>query len=66
MVCKTCEKKLARVICPDKWKDGARNTLESGGRMLNENKMLSKKKHRYGKAPRTNERESVCVLCAAG
>jgi Microtubule-associated protein CRIPT len=33
-----------QVICPDKWKEGANNTLESGGRKVNENKMLSKKK----------------------
>ena len=25
MVCKDCEKKLSKVIVPDKWKDGARN-----------------------------------------
>ena len=30
MVCEKCEKKLGRVITPDKWKDGARNTTESG------------------------------------
>ena len=38
------EKKLAKVIVPDKWKEGASNTTESGGRKLNENKLLSKKK----------------------
>jgi len=38
------EKKLATVICPDTWKDGARNTTESGGRKLGENKLLSKSK----------------------
>lgn len=72
------EKKLGRVITPDTWKDGARNTTgyvlylllahicshcasiiqkaiisvlclaESGGRKLNENKMLTSKKARYG------------------
>ncbi|CAO2604470.1 hypothetical protein LEMLEM_LOCUS12093 [Lemmus lemmus] len=26
MVCEKCEKKLGRVITPDTWKDGARNT----------------------------------------
>ena len=30
MVCEKCEKKLGVVIIPDKWKDGARNTTESG------------------------------------
>ena len=33
-----------QVICPDKWKEGATNTIESGGRKLNENKLLTKKK----------------------
>lgn len=78
------EKKLGRVITPDTWKDGARNTTgyhstvsthkhmsacldnisadflgfsavtaaicfaESGGRKINENKMLTSKKARYG------------------
>ncbi|KAJ8431958.1 hypothetical protein Cgig2_024269 [Carnegiea gigantea] len=37
------EKKLAKVIVPDKWKEGASNTNESGGRKINENKLLSKK-----------------------
>ncbi|KAL2931562.1 Cysteine-rich PDZ-binding protein [Bienertia sinuspersici] len=43
MVCDKCEKKLAKVIVPDKWKAGASNTNESGGRKINENKLLSKK-----------------------
>lgn len=33
-----------QVACPDKWKDGANNTNESGGRKINENKLLSRKK----------------------
>ncbi|KAG6386912.1 hypothetical protein SASPL_152092 [Salvia splendens] len=37
------EKKLGKVIVPDKWKDGAHNTTEGGGRKINENKLLSKK-----------------------
>lgn len=44
MVCEKCEKKLGTVITPDTWKDGARNTTESGGRKLNENKALTSKK----------------------
>ncbi|KAF8662487.1 hypothetical protein HU200_056076 [Digitaria exilis] len=43
MVCTKCEKKLGKVIVPDKWKEGASNTNESGGRKINENKLLSKK-----------------------
>ena len=27
MVCTACEAKLAKVCVPDKWKDGARNTV---------------------------------------
>ncbi|XP_053462122.1 cysteine-rich PDZ-binding protein-like, partial [Nycticebus coucang] len=41
------EKKLGTVITPDTWKDGARNTTESGGRKLNENKALTSKKARF-------------------
>lgn len=37
------EKKLSKVIVPDKWKEGASNTTEGGGRKINENKLLSKK-----------------------
>jgi len=44
MVCESCEKKLNTVICPDPWKDGARNTTESGGRKINENKLLKAKR----------------------
>ncbi len=44
MVCEDCEGKLNKVICQDVWKDGARNTTESGGRITNENKMLTKQK----------------------
>lgn len=44
MVCTKCEKKLSKVICPDKWKDGSNNNTEGGGRKVNENKALSKKK----------------------
>jgi hypothetical protein len=47
MVCKDCEKKLGRVICPDPWKSGSRNTIESGGRKVGENKMLSSRKARF-------------------
>ncbi|BAT94017.1 hypothetical protein VIGAN_08058300 [Vigna angularis var. angularis] len=43
MVCEKCEKKLTKVIVPDKWKEGASNTTEGGGRKINENKLLSKK-----------------------
>ena len=43
------EKKLDKVITPDVWKDGARNTTggKDGGRKLATNKLLEKKKYRY-------------------
>lgn len=37
------EKKLSKIIVPDKWKEGAHNATEGGGRKINENKLLSKK-----------------------
>lgn len=43
MVCEKCEVKLTKIITPDTWKEGARNTLESGGRLINENKLLTQK-----------------------
>jgi len=57
MVCGKCEKKLSKVACPDKWKDGSNNTNETG-RKLNENKMLSTKK-RW--APYSKQ----CTVCKA-
>lgn len=47
MVCEKCEKKLGKVITPDPWKAGARNTTEGGGRVINENKALTAKKARF-------------------
>ncbi|KAK9223636.1 hypothetical protein WN944_012082 [Citrus x changshan-huyou] len=57
MVCEKCEKKLSKVIVPDKWKEGASNTTEAGGRKVNENKLLSKKKRwtPYG--------NTKCIIC---
>ncbi|RDX89943.1 Cysteine-rich PDZ-binding protein, partial [Mucuna pruriens] len=51
------EKKLAKVIVPDKWKEGASNTTEGGGRKINENKLLSKKNRwtPYG--------NTKCIIC---
>lgn len=31
MVCSHCEKKLGKLIVPDKWKDGARNISRGSG-----------------------------------
>ncbi|KAK6149793.1 hypothetical protein DH2020_017318 [Rehmannia glutinosa] len=57
MVCEKCEKKLTKVIVPDKWKEGASNTTEGGGRKINENKLLSKKNRwtPYG--------QTKCIIC---
>ncbi|XP_076034358.1 cysteine-rich PDZ-binding protein [Oratosquilla oratoria] len=60
MVCEKCQKKLGTVITPDKWKDGARNTTESGGRRINENKLLTSKKNRFN--PYTNTFPE-CRIC---
>ena len=38
---------ILQVITPDTWKQGARNTNESGGRKINENKLLTAKKNRF-------------------
>uniref|UniRef100_A0A674PHV1 Cysteine-rich PDZ-binding protein n=1 Tax=Takifugu rubripes TaxID=31033 RepID=A0A674PHV1_TAKRU len=57
MVCEKCEKKLGKVITPDTWKDGARNTTESGGRKLNENNLNPQtlESHKTGFA--------ICRIC---
>merc|ERR1712168_1691615 len=47
MVCEKCQKKLGKVITPDPWKSGARNTTEGGGRKIGENKALTSKKNRF-------------------
>ncbi|KAI5056478.1 hypothetical protein GOP47_0028296 [Adiantum capillus-veneris] len=51
------QKKLSKVIVPDKWKEGASNTTEGGGRKINENKLLSKKNRwtPYG--------TTKCIIC---
>jgi cysteine-rich PDZ-binding protein len=55
------EGKLQKVICPDVWKDGANNTLESGGRELNENRLVSSS--RKPKAARFNPYSRRCKIC---
>jgi len=47
MVCEKCQKKLGRVVVPDVWKDGARNTKESGGQKISENKLLSSQHYKF-------------------
>ncbi|XP_055594711.1 cysteine-rich PDZ-binding protein [Uranotaenia lowii] len=61
MVCEKCEKKLGKVITPDPWKAGARNTTEGGGRKINENKALtSAAKNRYNPMSATF---APCRIC---
>ncbi|CAG2061035.1 unnamed protein product [Timema podura] len=60
MVCDKCEKKLGRVITPDPWKSGARNTVESGGRKIGENKAITGNKSRF--SPYTAKFET-CRIC---
>jgi hypothetical protein len=44
---------MGTVICPDPWKDGARNTTESGGRKINENKLLTRNTHKVNPYAKT-------------
>ncbi|CAH0392946.1 unnamed protein product [Bemisia tabaci] len=60
MVCEKCEKKLGKVITPDPWKSGARNTNESGGRKIGENKAITASKARFN--PYTTRFET-CRIC---
>jgi cysteine-rich PDZ-binding protein len=61
MVCGTCQSKVSKVITPDPWKSGARNTNESGGRKINENKALTSRARAspYG-TPATFEKCRIC------
>lgn len=60
MVCAKCEKKLGKVITPDPWKTGARNTTEGGGRVVGENKALTAHKNRF--SPYT-KKFGICRIC---
>ena len=53
------EKKLGRVLVPDKWKDGARNTKVGKDRKLNPNMLLGKKK----RAAKASPYGSKCRIC---
>lgn len=60
MVCEKCERALAKgVAAPDPWKDGSRNTNDTG-RKIGENKALSK-----GFATRKHNPYAVsrCIVC---
>ncbi|CAD5122997.1 DgyrCDS11387 [Dimorphilus gyrociliatus] len=60
MVCEKCQKKLGKVITPDVWKAGARNTTESGGRLVNENKALTSKKTRFNPYQKGFDKCRIC------
>mmetsp|Transcript_23944 Transcript_23944/g.26567 ORF Transcript_23944/g.26567 Transcript_23944/m.26567 type:complete len:99 (-) Transcript_23944:100-396(-) len=61
MVCEKCEKKLARVICQDPWKDGARNTVESGGKKVGKIRTTSTRRSKRRASPYSK----VCRICHA-
>ena len=49
MVCFKCQKKQDKLITPDSWKDGSRNTTggKDGGRKIGVNMLLEKKKFKF-------------------
>jgi cysteine-rich PDZ-binding protein len=60
MVCESCEARLSKVIVPDKWKDGAKNTVTSGGTVAGKtNKALGKLKAHDAYIPK----EQICRIC---
>ncbi|XP_073054007.1 uncharacterized protein [Primulina eburnea] len=63
MVCEKCEQKLSKVIVPDKWKEGARNTTEGSGRKINENKLLSKKTVNWVYCRWAPYGQTKCIIC---
>ncbi|XP_055705714.1 cysteine-rich PDZ-binding protein [Phlebotomus papatasi] len=60
MVCEKCEKKLDRIVTPDTWKSGARNTVESGGRKINENKAITTARQRFNPIAKTFPPCRIC------
>ncbi|ELU17920.1 hypothetical protein CAPTEDRAFT_18809 [Capitella teleta] len=60
MVCEKCQKKLGKVITPDPWKTGARNTTEGGGRKIGENKALTTKKNRFNPYQESFKKCRIC------
>mmetsp|Transcript_19151 Transcript_19151/g.36666 ORF Transcript_19151/g.36666 Transcript_19151/m.36666 type:complete len:99 (-) Transcript_19151:330-626(-) len=58
MVCTKCEKKLAKLACPDKWKEGSSNAGSSRD-TTGKNKAIGKKKV----SSRYNPYCQVCKIC---
>ncbi|CEL95774.1 unnamed protein product [Vitrella brassicaformis CCMP3155] len=52
MVCEKCQKKLSKLVTPDAWRDGARNTTggADGGRKVGGN-VLTDKKSKFRASP---------------
>ena len=60
MVCDSCQTKLSQVCVPDKWKDGAKNTVAGGGAKAGKsNKFLQKSKISAQWIPEVN----MCKIC---
>jgi hypothetical protein len=60
MVCDSCQSKVSKIIVPDKWKDGARNTVAFGAvKGTKTNKALAAKKQSAQWIPS----ENTCRLC---
>uniref|UniRef100_K3X4G6 Cysteine-rich PDZ-binding protein n=1 Tax=Globisporangium ultimum (strain ATCC 200006 / CBS 805.95 / DAOM BR144) TaxID=431595 RepID=K3X4G6_GLOUD len=64
MVCDKCEEKLSKLVVPDKWTDGARNTTggKDGGRKVGGNRLLKKRAERFTPM----ERKCRICKCKAG
>lgn len=61
MVCENCEAKLkAKIIVPDKWKDGSKNTVASGNvRAGKTNKALGRLSAKDTWIPK----DQICRIC---
>mmetsp|Transcript_61 Transcript_61/g.55 ORF Transcript_61/g.55 Transcript_61/m.55 type:complete len:100 (+) Transcript_61:158-457(+) len=60
MVCDKCQEKLSTLCVPDKWKEGAKNTVAGGGMKAGKsNKALQRKKHSEQWIPANN----ICRIC---
>ena len=64
MVCSKCQKKLDKLVTPDVWKDGARNTIggNDGGRKLGMN-MLLKNRAKNKFSPFGGGKFASCKAC---
>ncbi|KAF1314951.1 Cysteine-rich pdz-binding protein, partial [Globisporangium splendens] len=69
MVCDKCEEKLSKLVVPDKWTDGARNTTggKDGGRKIGGNRLLKKRAERQWTDGRCallyGDDAGICAMC---